>query len=572
MRYSIEQGYLGPGVRVILGLVVSAALVGAGEVLRRREAAAGLIAIAGLNGAYIPGVLTAAGVTGAFGAIYAAHALYGFLGAGSAFVGLGFVALAAIAAALLHGPSLAGLGLVGALATPLLVSSAQPNPWPVVLYLAVVVSAAYAIARLRRWLWLAAAAALGAAFWTIVLAANGAAAGVEAAYACLVVQSALAGLAFAIIPHRGESDESAEFDSVASIVLVGFALLAIVVLALDRDAGALRPSWIVASVATTAVLAIVGAQAAPAAAAIGAAGLVVLGAMRLWPSAPTAAERLGAAGGRLLAHGPGRIGLARFDVDLAPFLHAPQNVPAFVGFATLTSLGVAALAAWRLRSGDRLKAPIATIYAGAATLTPLAAVAVADMRLAQGAASGAMALAAALIGAAFVAGARVFRDGFPQEAAPAARIGLGAFSAGAVAALSSGLVFALDGGALTVSLALAALASAFVADRLSLPVLRWCVAALGLVIAGRLAYEPRIVGAALSPTPIFNWLLFGYGVPAAAFAYAGGSCAGRPTTCRRAPPTRSPCCSPPFWFSSKSVTQRTAATPLRPLTALSRWA
>ena len=51
--------------------------------------------------------------------------------------------------------------------------------------------------------------------------------------------------------------------------------------------------------------------------------------------------------------------------------------------------------------------------------------------------------------------------------------------------------------------------------------MRWCVAALGLVIAGRLAYEPRIVGAALSPTPIFNWLLFGYGVPAAAFAYAG---------------------------------------------------
>ena len=71
------------------------------------------------------------------------------------------------------------------------------------------------------------------------------------------------------------------------------------------------------------------------------------------------------------------------------------------------------------------------------------------------------------------------------------------------------------------SLALAALASAFVADRLGLPALRWCVAALGLVIAGRLAYEPRIVGAALSPTPIFNWLLFGYGVPAAAFAYAG---------------------------------------------------
>ncbi len=517
VRYSIEQGYLGPGVRVILGFVVSAALVGAGEVLRRRDAAAGLDPIAGLNSAYIPGVLTAAGVTGAFGAIYAAHALYGFLGAGAAFVGLGLVALAAIAAALLHGPSLAGLGLVGALATPVLVSSEQPNSWPVVLYLAVVIPAAYAIARLRRWLWLAAAAALGAASWTIMLAANSAAAGLEAAYASLVVQTALAGLAFAIVPNRGESDESAAFDPIASIVLVGFALVAIVVLALDQDAGALRSSWIVASVATTAVLAIVGAQAAPAAAALGAAGLVLLGTMRLWP----AAARLGTAGADALAPGAGRIGIGLLDVGVAPLLHAPQDASAFVGFAMLVGLGVAALAAWRVRSGDRLKSPIATIYAGAATLTPLAAVAVADMRLAHGGASGAMALAAALIGAAFVVGARVFRDGFPQEAAPAARIGLGAFSAGAVAALSSGLVFALDGGALTVSLALAALASAVVADRLSLAVLRWCVAALGLVIAGRLAYEPRIVGAALSPTPIFNWLLFGYGIPAAAFAYAG---------------------------------------------------
>ncbi len=53
-----------------------------------------------------------------------------------------------------------------------------------------------------------------------------------------------------------------------------------------------------------------------------------------------------------------------------------------------------------------------------------------------------------MIGAAFVAAARLFRDGFPHQAPPAVRIGLGAFSAGAIAALSSGLVFALDGGAI----------------------------------------------------------------------------------------------------------------------------
>jgi uncharacterized membrane protein len=243
--------------------------------------------------------------------------------------------------------------------------------------------------------------------------------------------------------------------------------------------------------------------------------------MRLWPFAPKSAQALDAAGGVVSVFGQGRIDLAPVDFLFSPLWPAPENAAAFFGFSTFAALGVAALAAWRLRSGDKLKALIATIYAGAATLTPLGAVTIADMRLAQGAASGAMALVAALIGAEFLATARLFRDGFPREAPSAVRIGLGAFAAGAVAALSSGLVFALDGGTLTVSLALAALASAFVADRLELPALRWSVAALGLVIAARLAYEPRVVAAALSPTPIFNWLLFGYGVPAVAFGYAG---------------------------------------------------
>ena len=81
-------------------------------------------------------------------------------------------------------------------------------------------------------------------------------------------------------------------------------------------------------------------------------------------------------------------------------------------------------------------------------------------------------------------------------------------------------MFALDGGALTVSLSLAALATAYVSTRLEIPALRWCVAGFGVAVAARLAWEPRIVGAALSPTPIFNWLLFGYGAPALAFAFA----------------------------------------------------
>ena len=203
-----------------------------------------------------------------------------------------------------------------------------------VLYLAVVVSAAYALARLRRWLWLAAAAALGAGLWTLLLAANSPVTGVDAAYGCLIVQLALAGLAFAILPHRGESDKTAEFDPVASIVLVGFALLAIVVLAGGALDVSFRSSWIVASVAAMAILAFVGAQAAPAAAASGAAGLVALAAMRLWPFAaqPPTGSRRHRRGRHCTWAGPDWADAAQ--LLFAPLWPPPQNAAAFVGFST----------------------------------------------------------------------------------------------------------------------------------------------------------------------------------------------------------------------------------------------
>ena len=68
---------------------------------------------------------------------------------------LGLVALATLAAALLHGPALGGLGLVGAYVTPLLVGSQEPNYWALYIYLAVVTAAAFALARMRLWRWLA---------------------------------------------------------------------------------------------------------------------------------------------------------------------------------------------------------------------------------------------------------------------------------------------------------------------------------------------------------------------------------------------------------------------------------
>ena len=99
VRYSIEAGLLGPGVRTILGGLFALALLAAGEWTRRKES---ISQIAALPVANIPAILTAAGTAVAFATVYAAYALYGFLVPATAFILLGLVALGTLAAALLH--------------------------------------------------------------------------------------------------------------------------------------------------------------------------------------------------------------------------------------------------------------------------------------------------------------------------------------------------------------------------------------------------------------------------------------------------------------------------------------
>jgi uncharacterized membrane protein len=104
VRYTIQQGLIGPRVRIALGALLAAALVTIGEWSRRRERLAG---IPGLPSADIPSILTAAGTVVAYATVYAAYALYEFLPpGGAAFILLGVVALLTLAAALLHGPAL----------------------------------------------------------------------------------------------------------------------------------------------------------------------------------------------------------------------------------------------------------------------------------------------------------------------------------------------------------------------------------------------------------------------------------------------------------------------------------
>jgi uncharacterized membrane protein len=163
VRYSIDAGLLGPGVRTLLGGAFALALLAAGEWTRRQES---ISAIEALPIANIPAILTAAGTAVAFATVYAAYALYDFLAPATAFILLGMVALGTLAAALLHGMALAGLGIAAAFITPVLVSSEKPDFWALYAYLAIVTGAAFGLARIRLWRWLAVTTIAAALLWT----------------------------------------------------------------------------------------------------------------------------------------------------------------------------------------------------------------------------------------------------------------------------------------------------------------------------------------------------------------------------------------------------------------------
>jgi uncharacterized membrane protein len=62
-----------------------------------------------------------------------------------------------------------------------------------------------------------------------------------------------------------------------------------------------------------------------------------------------------------------------------------------------------------------------------------------------------------------------------------------------------------------------ALGTAWISMQRPIPFLRWLAAILSGIVVARIGYEPRIVGDAVGTTPIFNWLLWGYGIPALSF-------------------------------------------------------
>jgi uncharacterized membrane protein len=492
VRYTVEQGLLGPGVRIFLAAIFAGLLIAAGEWARRNEIASGISAI---PTQHIPSILTAAGTVAAYATVYAAFALYGFLSPAAAFLLLGIVAMATLAAALLHGPALAGLGLAGAFVTPALVPSEVPNYWALYIYLAIVTAAAFALARMRLWRWLAITAVLLGVIWTFP--------GVEyphvdALAAHLFYVVSCFGLSAALIVSGllfGPSAQPGKIDEVSSGAVGAYLLAAaILVIASVHDSAALA----IFTILTAATVAIAW-RADSALWALPAAGLMTFLVMLHW-AVPTIFNQLVLAPGVTSGAIPGPPTGASFNMTL--------------GLAMAALFGVTGYAA-QGRSESPL---IALLWSLTAVATPIAILIALYLRIAELDRSIPFAGLALLLAAIYGYATELLSK---RQSRPSLATAAAIFAAGAVAALALALTFALEKGWLTVALALMVPGMAWISERRPLPALRYLAAAMIVLVTLRVGYEPGIVGDDVGTIPIFNWLLYGYGVPAASFWCAG---------------------------------------------------
>lgn len=140
-----QRGVFTPPFRIIVAAILGLAMVAASEWIRRQKNAPGgrhALAAAAAAGA---------GAVTLYGAVWAAHVLYGLIPLPAAAVLAAAVSLGLLALSLLHGEDLALLALFGAFLAPWMTGSSAWSPLALQGYLALLGVTGASINALRRW-------------------------------------------------------------------------------------------------------------------------------------------------------------------------------------------------------------------------------------------------------------------------------------------------------------------------------------------------------------------------------------------------------------------------------------
>lgn len=510
VRYSIEAGLFGPGARLLLGAAFALAAAGASEYLRRRELplaiSSGSGPLAGLGHANIPGVLAGVAVLSGFGVAFAAHAVYGYIGPGTAFALMGLLGLAALSASLLHGPALGLFGLLGSYATPFLVASTAPNFVALALFITFVTAVAFLLHQRRpsRIVTLGAVAGHGA--WTLLIAF----AGGNVSWAAWLAASGSA-LALGLLREwpalRGRAQPDggwriAGFE-LTSLIAIGVPLVLSGILWTSHGGPAPLHAAIIVTVAVAVAGAIRHRDLAPLALLAGAAAA---GMALLWPTHD------------------GPFGLSpTLPLDLVRLSFTPDAGPGLRWTAGLFALLLALppFFALLMRRGSGAGGVLARgCLAFASALAPVCLLLATALR-SNGfeRSTGFSALALLLTIALFAASEfllPVERRSTKTRANPLAFIGSAAYAAAGAIALGLAIAFALRETWLVVGFAVSAAGVALLSALRPIPLLRSMSAALATAAFARLVWNPIVSD--VGSWPILNWLIPAYALPALCFA------------------------------------------------------
>ncbi|MBP7148908.1 MAG: DUF2339 domain-containing protein [Acidobacteria bacterium] len=461
VKLTFDRGLLGPAARVTLGLVFGGAMLGAGEWMRRRSAR-------------IAQALSAAGIAVVYASLLAGVSLYHLIPRGLGFGLLALNTAVAVALSLRHGVAIAVLGLAGGFVTPALIGSEEPNAPALFTYLFLLEAGLLAAARPRRW-WPIAVLTLGGGIaWTIAW--------------------------LALFWHRADT-------LTLSLFLVAtFGAFAVAALARGGrvEWGSPRAARALATAAGAAAAVLIGFVAGAGGytvrewvfVGIVAAGCLVLARLRVEQE--------------VLAWLASAVGL----VLLGAWAAAPGPPPAEFGWVALGYGSLLAAGAYAALWGSANPARWAALSAFSALAYFLVAWGVLR-REQRFEAWGALALA--LAGAYVVAAWPVARR---RAGSRAMNEALAALAVGVTFFVSAAVPLELDRFGLTVAWALEVAALAWLERTLRVPALRVLAAALGIAVLARLLLNPALVSYEFGPLPVLNWLLFGYGVPIAAFLAA----------------------------------------------------
>jgi uncharacterized membrane protein len=460
VRYSIEEGYLSPEVRVILAVLFGFALIGGAGKMRARDER-------------VAQALAAAGVASLYGALFAAVALYEMISKVAAGGGAAALTAFAIGLSLRHGMLVASLAFVGGFVSPAIIGSDPPNTPVLFGYLLAIAAGTLSVIRARGWWPLGWGVLAGSAIWTVLWMLS-LAGGMHWVGLFLV---AVAGLFVWATWRRMSEDENPPAD-VAALVwaalgLTGSLLVAVII----QDEGKQSVGWL--ALAAHGAGLYVLARWTPRFQYVAAlAPLLSIAALALW-------------------WGTSRVSGTGWDADR--FAWATILLGGFYAAGAFALLWNAARPGfWAALSVSAALAHFLLcwyVLRGVATTTPWGLISIG-------------------LAVPFLVGAE--RLARWRETMTGATEALGFLAAGVVFFIAAAIPLELSREWITVAYAIEFAAVAAIAARLDLLAMRQLCWPLLAVVVVRFVLNPEILKYPLGVTPVFNWILWSYGLSIAA--------------------------------------------------------